>query len=481
MENEGYETIDLLEVLNAVRQHLLAVILTTVILAGVGFGVSKFLITPQYEASALMIVNTRQDTTSNVTSDQINSATKLVSTYSIIIKSDTVLQQVIDNLGLSLTYEKLAERVTVSAVDDTQVMKITVKSDNPEWARQVCEQITVVSPDVILESVEAGSVKVISSAAVNPTPVSPNVGRNTMLGGVLGLVISVGIILLAVLLDNKIHTEDDIAKYLDLAVVGVIPEYQGGKRNEQGKQNTSHRKLFTVGGDAPFQFVEAYKSLRTNLEFLSSAGNCKTILITSSVPEEGKTNVAVNLAMTIAASGKRVVLVDCDLRKATISRYLRIPRSHAGLTNVITSKDEGALATALVRVKDSGITVLTAGTIPPNPTELLSAPHDPRRSLSPLQKGFRTYVYSLDTPPVSPRHRRCGPLPHGGRRAAGRAPRCHHHPECPAQQKNLEAVNAHILGVVMNGYNGKQSGRRDGYSYAYSYSYYDEDKKGNDA
>ena len=229
MENEGYETIDLLEVLNAVRQHLLAVILTTVILAGVGFGVSKFLITPQYEASALMIVNTRQDTTSNVTSDQINSATKLVSTYSII-KSDTVLQQVIDNLGLSLTYEKLAERVTVSAVDDTQVMKITVKSDNPEWARQVCEQITVVSPDVILESVEAGSVKVISSAAVNPTPVSPNVGRNTMLGGVLGLVISVGIILLTVLLDNKIHTEDDIAKYLDLAVVGVIPEYQGGKK-----------------------------------------------------------------------------------------------------------------------------------------------------------------------------------------------------------------------------------------------------------
>jgi capsular polysaccharide biosynthesis protein len=197
-----------------------------VILAAAGFGVSKFLITPQYEASALMIVNTRQDITSNVTSDQINSATKLVSTYSIIIKSDTVLQQVIDNLGLSLTYQQLASRVTVSAVDDTQVMKVTVKSDNPEWARQVCEQITVISPDVILESVEAGSVKVISNAAINPAPVSPNVGRNTMLGGVLGLVISVGIILLTVLLDNKI----DVAKYLDLAVVGVIPEYQGGKK-----------------------------------------------------------------------------------------------------------------------------------------------------------------------------------------------------------------------------------------------------------
>lgn len=246
----------------------------------------------------------------------------------------------------------------------------------------------------------------------------------------------------------------------------------------KASKNTSHRKLFTVSSDAPFQFVEAYKSLRTNLEFLSSAGNCKTILITSSVPEEGKTNVAVNLAMTIAASGKRVVFVDCDLRKATISRYLRIPRNHAGLTNVITSKDEGALAAALVRVKDSGITVLAAGTIPPNPTELLSAPMT-EKIFSSLQKAF-DYVI-VDTPPVSlvtDAAVLC-------RMADGVLlvvrPGVTTIQSAQLSKKNLEAVNAHILGVVMNGYNGKQSGRRDGYSYAYSYSYYDEDKKGNDA
>ena len=246
----------------------------------------------------------------------------------------------------------------------------------------------------------------------------------------------------------------------------------------KASKNTSRRKLFTVGSDAPFQFVEAYKSLRTNLEFLSSAGNCKTILITSSVPEEGKTNVAVNLAMTIAASGKRVVLVDCDLRKATSSRYLRIPRNHAGLTNVITSKDEGALAAALVRVKDSGITVLAAGTIPPNPTELLSAPMTEKIFAS-LQKAF-DYVI-VDTPPVSlvtDAAVLC-------RMADGVLlvvrPGVTTIQSAQLSKKNLEAVNAHILGVVMNGYNGTQSGRRDGYSYAYSYSYYDEDKKGNDA
>ena len=231
MVDDDYDTIDLLEVLEVVRQHILIIVLVTVIAAAAGFGFSRFVMIPQYEASALMIVNTRQDTTANVTSDQINSATKLVSTYSIIIKSDTVLQQVISNLGLTLTYDQLKERVTVSAVDDTQVMQITVRSDNPEWARQVCEQITAISPDVILESVEAGSVKLISQAAVTPEPVSPNVMKNTAVAAVLGLVASIGIVVLRELLDNKIKSEDDVRKYLDLPVVGVIPDYEmGGKR-----------------------------------------------------------------------------------------------------------------------------------------------------------------------------------------------------------------------------------------------------------
>lgn len=231
MVDDDYDTIDLLEVFNVVRQHILIILLTTIVAAVAGFCVSQFVLVPKYESSALMIVNTRQDATANVTSDQITSATKLVSTYSIIIKSDTVLQQVIDKLGLNLTYSELFDRVTVTAVDDTQVMEITVLSDNPEWARQVCEQITLISPDVILESVEAGSVKLISQASVNPDPVSPNIPRNTAIAGLLGLVLSIGIVVLRELLDNRIKTEDDVRKYLELPVIGVIPDFEmGGKR-----------------------------------------------------------------------------------------------------------------------------------------------------------------------------------------------------------------------------------------------------------
>lgn len=231
MDNEENEVIDLTEILSAVRQHLLELIFVTLVAALVGFTASKFLMNPKYDSSALMIVNTRQDVNANVTSDQINSATKLVSTYSIIIKSDTVLQRVIDNLGLNLTYAKLNKRVTVAAVDDTQVMKITVQSDSPEWARQVCEQIITVAPDVIKEAVEAGSVKVISNPSLATEPVSPNIMKNTMLAAAVGFVLVIGIIVLQVLLDNKINTEEDVTKYLDMTVLGVIPQYdQGGKK-----------------------------------------------------------------------------------------------------------------------------------------------------------------------------------------------------------------------------------------------------------
>ena len=216
------------------------------------------------------------------------------------------------------------------------------------------------------------------------------------------------------------------------------------------KSRTSHRELFVVSKDAPFQFVEAYKSLRTNLEFLSATSNCKTILITSSVPDEGKSNVAINLAITLAASNKRVVLVDCDMRKSAISRYLRIPRNHAGLT--------------------SGITVLPVGTIPPNPAELLSTPIV-EQIFTALQQ---TYDYVIvDTPPVSVVTDAAVLSRVSDGVLLVVRPGVTTIQGAQLSKKNLEAVDAHILGVVMNGYNAKKTGRKDGYSYAYSYGYYD--------
>ena len=228
-EFQNEETIDLLELFGMLWQHIFQILICTVVGAAVAFGVTKFLMVPQYESSAMMIVNTRQDANANVTSDQINSATKLVETYSIIVKSDTVLSRVIEDLGLNLNYGELKDKVTVKSVNSTQVMQISVQDADPAAAQIICQKITQVCPDLIKDAVEAGSVKLISAASTPAQPVSPNTLKNTAVGAMLGLVACAGVLVLRMLLNNKINNDADVQKYLDLPVLGVIPAYEGDK------------------------------------------------------------------------------------------------------------------------------------------------------------------------------------------------------------------------------------------------------------
>ena len=241
-------------------------------------------------------------------------------------------------------------------------------------------------------------------------------------------------------------------------------------------EKRKHHKLFMVGADAPFQYSEAYKSLRTNLEFLSATNDCKTILITSSVPGEGKSNVAINLAITLADGGKRVILIDCDMRKSTISRYLHIPRDHMGITNVITGQDRTQLTNALVNFKDLGIVVLPVGTLPPNPAELLAT----KAMESTFDALKQVYDYIIvDTPPVSVVTDAAVLCKYTDGAILVVRPGITTIEGAQLSKKNLESVNARILGVVMNGYNAKKAGKKDGYYYSYSYRYDDNDTEPN--
>ena len=236
------------------------------------------------------------------------------------------------------------------------------------------------------------------------------------------------------------------------------------------KGGKSHRKLLMVGPDAPFQFVEAYKSLRTNLEFLSASSGCKVLLITSSVPEEGKSNVAINLATTMAAGGKKVVLVDGDLRKGSLSRYLHLNRNRPGISNVVAN--QCTLTDALVRFKNVQFTLLPVGPLPPNPSEMLATP-----AVEALFKGLREYYdyVIVDTPPVSVVTDAAVMCRFADGVILVVRPGVTTTQGAQLSKKNLEAVHAHILGVVLNGYDAKRAGHKDGYYYSYSYDYYKHD------
>ncbi|WP_395151428.1 YveK family protein [uncultured Allofournierella sp.] len=223
MEQE-YESIDLREIFFLLKNNAISIVASTLVCAIVGFLVTTFLITPQYEASATMIVNSQQNqANANITNDMITTSKNLVNTYGIVIKSDTVLQQVIDALNLDMTYEEMRNRVQVSAVDSTQVMRIAVQDANPAQAKAIVGKIVEIAPDIVRDAVEAGSVKVISDARVGENPVSPNKMMNTAIAGLLGLVLSVGVVFLREMMNNTFKTDDDIQKHLGFTVLGVIP------------------------------------------------------------------------------------------------------------------------------------------------------------------------------------------------------------------------------------------------------------------
>lgn len=230
IDHEMTDEIDLLELASEILKRLHLVLLAALICASVAFGYTKLAITPLYESSVSMIVNSRQEINPTLTNDQITSSQKLVATYSVIIKSNTVLNQVIDNLNLEMNYNQLASAITVKAVNDTQIMNVAVRNSNPLTAYDIAREITVIAPDMLVDTVEAGSCKVISQVTVGERPVSPNVMKNTMLGFAVGLVIAIGIIVVwFITKERHIVTDDDVQKYLDLPVLGVIPELEVAK------------------------------------------------------------------------------------------------------------------------------------------------------------------------------------------------------------------------------------------------------------
>lgn len=222
MEDE--ETIDLMEIARLLWAHIVQIVAAAVAAALICLLVCMFALTPKYQASINMIVNTQQDTTTTFTSDNFNSAKNLISTFAVIIKGNTVLNEVIDELDLDMTYAELYDMADVADVDATQIMKITVTDTDAERAGEIAQTISEIVPDVLVEKVEAGSCKTVSDVSINPNKVFPQTKKYVVLAGVLGAVVVCGILVLAHLLHDTIVDDEDVQNKLGLPMLSLIPE-----------------------------------------------------------------------------------------------------------------------------------------------------------------------------------------------------------------------------------------------------------------
>ncbi|MDY2734905.1 YveK family protein [Intestinibacter sp.] len=220
------ETIDLRELFKIIKRKIWMIILIGLIFGIVSGVVSVFFITPMYQSSTTLIVNKENSNseTQLSNSDDINYVQKLAYTYSEIITSRAVLGKTISQLGLDISYKKLASCVTVTNITNTQIIKVDVLYKDPKTAREICDTIPAVFDKEIQRIMKVSGVEVIDKAIVSSSPVKPNKIKNVILASAFGVLLGICIAIVQSLMDTKIKTSSDIKEHLDIPVLGIIPK-----------------------------------------------------------------------------------------------------------------------------------------------------------------------------------------------------------------------------------------------------------------
>ena len=317
----------------------------------------------------------------------------------------------------------------------------------------------------LAEAQSTSNIVVVEEAQEPFSPVRPRTLQNTLLGAVVGLLLSMGIIFLIEYLDDRVRSPEQIDKVLKLPVVGLIARMT----NVPAKGRAG---LIAVR-EPRSPIVEAFRSLRTNIQFAGVDQPIRTLLVTSASPSEGKSTVAANLAVVMAQTGLKVVIIDCDLRRPTVHKQFDLP-NHAGLTDVML-QDPNQWNGVMQPTGVNNLSIVMSGSLPPNPSELLG---------SKRMQQFMAYLHKscdiviIDAPPLLPvtdalvlssiTDGVVMVIDYGGTRIG----------EALQGKTQLDQAGARILGVVMNKI---PTGRR-GYSYYYYYYnrdyYYDGDGSG---
>src|SRR5256884_8650018 len=335
--------------------------------------------------------------------------------------------------------------------------------------------------DVVLAG-RPNNISVVDYAITPDFPVGPARMRSVMLAFVLALALGVGLALFLEYLDDSIHSTDDVEKFLRLPALAVIPSMSGGVARrrllssatalQKRNGNTGGNPELLLNGNGRSALAESYRQLRTSVLLSTARRAPKSLLITSSLPGEGKTTTAVNTAITLAQTGASVVIIDADMRRPRLRSIFDLPE-RKGLSSILSSetKPEDMLK-AIHRDEATGLNVLSSGPIPPNPAELLGS--EQMRKLIAVLSGSFTHIV-IDSPPVSSftdgvliASMVDGVLlvVHGGKSSRGVVRR---------SRQLLTDVGAKIFGVVLNNVSARSHDYYYYYQRYYHQSYYSHD------
>lgn len=374
----------------AVRAIWWLPVLTATIGAGVGLGLSLAQ-TPMYTSSTQLFVSTTGSTSASDAFQGGQFSQQRVASYARLLTGQDLAGRVIEELDLDVSAADLRDRISASAITDTVLIDVSVEDSSPARAQLIARALGSEFADMVadLEAVgQSGDAPVRVTVTDQPdlpsAPSSPVTSLNLGLGLLVGLLGGIGASVARAKFDNTVRDAEEAARLGGAPIVGSVLRDAEAARNH------------VVVGAGDGRAAEGYRQLRTNLRFLKVDDPPKVVMVTSAVPAEGKTTLVLNLALALISAGQQVLVIDADLRRPKVARYLGLVGG-VGLTNVLSGS---AREDEVVQTYGSaGLNVVAAGPTPPNPGDLLSS-----SQMSELVKRVRkSYdVVLVDAPPLLP-------------------------------------------------------------------------------
>ena len=407
MDN-GTIRIDLLKLI----RYMLIHILLPIILAVAGFAAMYFYTdrtTPYtYTASGTMYVYNANPNTLNyqyTSSTDLDSAVKLIDTYMIVVKSNKVMDVVAERLSKDysgIMPEFIASTLSMASVSETGVVRVSSTTFDPQLSADIVNAVLDVAPAEIIRVVSAGSVEVIDYALPPVGSDSRNLRQRGMYGAMAGFVLGIVILAVLFLLNRRVTDEKDLTDNYTPPILASIKRIKKSDVKKRGRLRRNDPEagegaaLFMLTNDSPMEIVEGYAKLRMNLLYSLADKESRSVIITSSFSGEGKTTIAANLAISCARGDKRVLLVDADMRRACQRDVFRYDKRCKGLSEALAGSTDWHQS--VLKDTRSGLFILPAGEIPPNPAELLDSP-EMRELLNQFEDEYDLVL--LDMPPIN--------------------------------------------------------------------------------
>ena len=391
--------------------YILKRIWLVILCAAIGFGVMYYRASKApdtYTASGTMFVTNSNPNLVNygyTSTSDISSAVQLVNIYSEVVKSETVMQRVLEyaiepagengnneDVLLSQKYHGLTTNyirnvISMNSVHETPMVRVSCTTTMPQLSADICNAVLQVAPAAIKDLVNAGEAKAQDFATVPMFANARGDMKKGLIGALAGIIAACAILFLFFMKNHRIEKPGEITDNYTPPILSYIRRTKGGEKDAGA---------FLLSDKTEMDLIEGYAKLRMNLLYTLSEKMHRTVLVTSAISGEGKSTIAANLAVSLAMSGKKILLIDADMRRACQSEIFYYDPNSPGLADILTGNTIAKQA-VLSSVWEN-LDILPAGSVPTNPCELLESPAM-EKLLQELEEKYDLIL--MDVPPIN--------------------------------------------------------------------------------